>query len=494
MALAASDDTGLTRECAKMIGQEISSLGCNVDFAPVSDVNNNPNNPIINVRSFSDAPELVAKNVGPFIQGLKESKMMVSLKHFPGHGNVSEDSHTHLPCADYSLEEIKSCELIPFEEGIKEGADMIMTAHIQYPEIEKETYISKEDGKEVYLPATLSRKIMKELLRDEMGFEGLIVTDAMLMDAIATHFDPIDAATMTINADVDLLLEPVDVYKDDENDDFSDIADYINGIVARVKSGEISESELDDSVERILKCKIENGVYDNALSKTKEEMRAEAERTVASAGHLKREWEMAEECMTLIKNDDSCLPFDGNSNDKTLILYPNGDKEYTVDYALTKLEDKSLLNKSLVTAISYEELSFDDEKLQSTLKASDRIIVITMATEYNEVLGKVFDQAEGDGKKTLLLSLNMPYTASCYKNADAVLCGFCSEGNSHDEDGNGPFNLNVAVAISASFGDSVPQGKLPLIIPEISEKTDDGIIFSDKALYERGYGLMNWGE
>ena len=93
-----------------------------------------------------------------------------------------------------------------------------------------------------------------------------------------------------------------------------------------------------------------------------------------------------------------------------------------------------------------------------------------MATEYNEVLGKVFDQAEGDGKKTLLLSLNMPYTASCYKNADAVLCGFCSEGNSHDEDGNGPFNLNVAVAISASFGDSVPQGKLPLIIPEISKQ------------------------
>ena len=495
MAMAASGDTELTKEFAGIIGRELSSVGCNVDFAPVSDVNNNPNNPIINVRSFSDDPEIVAENVGPFIEGLKENNILVSLKHFPGHGNVSEDSHTHLPCSEYTLEELKSLELIPFEAGIRSGADMIMTAHIQYPEIEKETYISKEDGKEVYLPATLSRKIMHDILRGEMGFDGLIVTDAMKMDAIATHFDPIDAGTMAINADVDVLLEPVFVYKDDEIDTFNELDEYIAGLVARVESGEISESELDDSVYRIIKCKMESGIYDNALTKSREEMKADAKKTVGSAEHHEKEWEMAEKCMTLIKNDDSVLPLDGNNEEKTLLLYPNEEKEYTVDYALSRLEKDGLIDRSKVTSMSFDGLYEDDEALQSSFADSDRIIVITMVTEYNEELDKILDKADDADKKTILLSLNMPYTASCYDDVDAILCGFNSEGTAHDGDGNGPFNMNIAVAIGAIYGSSVPQGKLPLNIPEISETTDDGIVFSaEDILYKRGFGLMNWGE
>lgn len=492
MALAASDDLTMTKEYAGIIGEELSSLGINMDFAPVSDVNNNPNNPIINVRSFSDDPQLVSKNVGPFIQGLREKNILVALKHFPGHGNVSEDSHTHLPCADYTLDEIKACELIPFETGISEGAEMIMTAHIQYPKIEQDTYVSKEDGKEVYLPATLSRKIMYDMLRKDMGFDGLIVTDAMNMDAIATHFDPIDAGMMAINADVDILLEPVDVYKDDEVNTFSKVDEYVESLVGRVESGEISESELDDSVARILKYKMESGVYDNALAKTREEMKADAEKTVGSAEHHKREWEMTEKCMTLLENDDSCLPLDGNSDARSLILYPNEDKQYTVDYALTRLEKNGLLKKSQVTAINYEKLTADDEALQSALADSDQVIVITMANEYNKELDKIFDQADENDKKTILISMNTPYAATCYDDIDAILCGFNSEGNAHDEEGNGPFNMNVAVAISTVFGASVPQGKLPLNIPEISEITDDGIVFSTEIEYERGFGLMNW--
>ena len=161
-------------------------------------------------------PELTAEHVTAFIKGLNAAGISSALKHFPGHGNVDEDSHTHLPCSDLSLEELKECELVPFQAGIDAGTDMIMTAHIQFPKIEKETYVSIQDGEEILLPATLSRTIVTGLLREKMGYSGIVITDAMVMDAIDTQFDLVDASVMAINADVDILLCPVDLYKDDE--------------------------------------------------------------------------------------------------------------------------------------------------------------------------------------------------------------------------------------------------------------------------------------
>lgn len=212
MALAAAGDPALTEECADLLGQEIAALGFNMDFAPVSDVNNNPNNPIIGIRSFSDEPALASQHVTAFLRGLDKNNISAALKHFPGHGNVGEDSHTGLPSSELTVEELKACELIPFQAGIEAGADMIMTAHIQYPNIETETYISKLDEDIVHLPATLSRTIITGLLREEMGYDGIVITDSMVMDAIATHFDPADAAVLAINAGVDILLCPVDLY------------------------------------------------------------------------------------------------------------------------------------------------------------------------------------------------------------------------------------------------------------------------------------------
>lgn len=151
MALAATGNISLTEESAKMLGDEIKALGFNMDFAPVSDVNSNPANPIIGVRSFSDDPEIAAEYVTAFMKGLDSAGISAAFKHFPGHGNVGEDSHTHLPCSDFSLEEIKKCDLIPFQAGIDQGTDMIMTAHIQYPQIEKETYVSVQDNQEICL-------------------------------------------------------------------------------------------------------------------------------------------------------------------------------------------------------------------------------------------------------------------------------------------------------------------------------------------------------
>ncbi len=142
MALAATGDPSNAKEMAELYGKEMGLLGINTDFAPVVDVNNNPNNPIIGIRSFSDSPKMVAEYGISYIEGLHETGTIATLKHFPGHGNTDTDSHTGFPLIDSTYEELKEFELIPFQKTIDAGADMVMTAHIQYPQIEKETYTS----------------------------------------------------------------------------------------------------------------------------------------------------------------------------------------------------------------------------------------------------------------------------------------------------------------------------------------------------------------
>ena len=156
MALTATGDPANAGTAAGCIGEELSLLSINTDFAPVLDVNNNPANPVIGPRSFSDDPAVVAEYGVRYLQGLMDTGTIVSLKHFPGHGDVAVDSHTGFPVLEKTYEELKECELIPFQAAIDAGADMVMTAHIQYPKIETRTYTSTGTGEEVCLPATLS--------------------------------------------------------------------------------------------------------------------------------------------------------------------------------------------------------------------------------------------------------------------------------------------------------------------------------------------------
>ena len=484
MALAATGDTSLTEESAKMLGDEIRALGFNMDFAPVSDVNSNPANPIIGVRSFSDDPELVAEHVTAFIKGMDSAKISTALKHFPGHGNVGEDSHTHLPCSDFSLEEIKACDLIPFQAGIDAGSDMIMTAHIQFPKIEKKTYVSIKDGEEITLPATLSRTIITGLLREQMGYNGIVITDAMEMDAIAAHFDPLDAAVMAINADVDILLCPVELYKDGEVNTFPDVDKYMEGLLARVEAGDIREEELDNSVYRILKLKKERD-----LQVPSEQQIAQAADAVGTGANHKREWEIAQAGMTLLKNENGALPLDKEQS--VLILYPAEKRGPSVEYAVSRLEKEGLLDASKVTSMCYADLAAENTDLQLALAKADKLVVLSQSTVRNEEIVKLIDEAHQSGKQAVLLCLNLPYDAACYEEADAVLCAYQPYGSAHDEEGNGPFNLNVAVAICTAFNQSVPSGVLPVNVPKVEVK-DGEVSFLDEYLYERGYGLKEW--
>ena len=426
-----------------------------------------------------------------FIKGLDAAGIATALKHFPGHGNVGEDSHTHLPCSEFDLEAIQNCDLIPFQAGIDQGTDMIMTAHIQYPKIEKETYTSIQDGQEITLPATLSHTIITGLLREQMGYDGVVITDAMEMDAIAAHFDPVDAAVLAINAGVDILLCPVDLYKDQNTNTFATADAYLADLAARVEAGDVKEEELDDSVYRILKLKKEKGIVKDAEQVSVEEQIAQAEAAVGTAEHHAREWEIAQAGMTLLKNEEHALPL--TKEESVLILYPSETRQPSVEYAVSRLQKEGLLDSSKVTVMCYENLAKDDPDLAKALADAGKVIVLSQAVSRNEVIAGAMDQVHKAGGQVVLLSLNLPYDAACYEEADAVLCAYQPYGSAHDAEGNGPFNLNVAVALCTAYNEAVPSGTLPVNVPKVSGEGEN-ITFEDELLYERGFGLEIWGD
>ncbi len=218
----------LTRKVGGVTGRELSAVGINVDYAPVLDVNSNPNNPVIGKRSFSKDPTITHKMGIAFAEGLAESHVAAVYKHFPGHGDTSVDSHVNLPVVNKTRAELDAVELVPFKEAIKNGAEMIMVAHIALPQITGDK-----------TPATLSHKITTELLRDELGFKGLIVTDGLNMGALVKNYKDSEIYWRAVEAGADLLLLPSN----------PDVA------IASIKE-HISEARIDESVRRILHYKL----------------------------------------------------------------------------------------------------------------------------------------------------------------------------------------------------------------------------------------------
>ncbi|MCT4793691.1 glycoside hydrolase family 3 N-terminal domain-containing protein, partial [Exiguobacterium artemiae] len=206
MALGATRSPAYAEAAGGIIGSELHALGINVNFGPVLDVNNNPGNPVIGVRSFSSDPNLVGELGSAMTRGIQEQGVVATAKHFPGHGDTAVDSHYGLPVVDKSLAELKQLELIPFKRAVAEGIDMVMTGHIGMPQIEDEVVESTQGT--FPLPATLSDDVITGVLREELGYQGLVVTDALNMQAIADNFTESEAVIKTFKAGVDIALMP----------------------------------------------------------------------------------------------------------------------------------------------------------------------------------------------------------------------------------------------------------------------------------------------
>ena len=259
MALGATNDSYNAQIAGEIIGSELSSLGINTDLAPVVDVNNNPANPVIGLRSYGDDPIQVGHMAAAEIKGLAKYHVIGCVKHFPGHGDVATDSHYGLPVVNKDKDMLLKNELMPYQVAINEGIDMIMSAHILYPQLDNSTVYSNKTGQQEKLPSTLSHKIITDLLKDELGFKGVVVTDAMNMKGISNTFDQVQAAQLAINAGVDMLCMPCELKS---KADLNNLDAIINGIEKAVQDGEISESRLNDGVRRILTLKENKGILD----------------------------------------------------------------------------------------------------------------------------------------------------------------------------------------------------------------------------------------
>ncbi len=231
-AIAQSGDESQAFAAGKTIGAYLSAYGLDIDFAPVADVNTNPKNPVIGDRAFGDDPAVAAGMVKQVIAGLHESGAASCVKHFPGHGDTATDTHTGYAETLKTWDEISACEMIPFRAGIEAGTDFVMTAHIAAPNV---------TGSDE--PATMSYTLLTEKLRGELGFQGLIITDALAMGAIREKYSSSQACVQCILAGADILLMPYDYFE------------AFDGVVQAVENGVIPESRIDESVYRVLSFK-----------------------------------------------------------------------------------------------------------------------------------------------------------------------------------------------------------------------------------------------
>lgn len=235
MLIGATKNKEYAKEAGRITGKELRALGINMNLAPVLDVNSNPDNPVIGVRSYSSNPCMVKDFGISMMKGLMESGVMATVKHFPGHGDTKVDSHLELPVVEKSLEELMECELIPFQSAILQGAPCLMTSHILFPKLEKEKK-----------PATMSKAILTNLLRDKLGFKGLIVTDCLEMSAIKSYYGTAYGAVEAVKAGAQILCISHTAEL---------VIETIEEIEAAVEAGEIPMEVIDKAVENILAYK-----------------------------------------------------------------------------------------------------------------------------------------------------------------------------------------------------------------------------------------------
>ncbi len=492
MALGAINDLSVTKEVASMMGAELSALGINADFAPDVDVNSNPANPVIGVRSFADDAQTVAAHGSAFVEALNDAGVISTLKHFPGHGDTDTDSHTGLPCINKTYAELKQNELIPFRACINAGSQMIMTAHIEYPQIETTTYTSKQTGEEIYLPATLSKTIITVILRGDMGYDGVVITDAMEMDAISKHFDKYDAAKLAIEAGVDILLMPVDTTT---AEGFAEMDTYISTLAQMANDGEISMDKIDAAVLRILKLKEDNNLF-TAYDGSDIESRVEyAINNVGTKESHDKEWEITKKAMTLVKNDDNTLPLT-TTNQKTIVLVPYDDETIPMNYAVRKLtQDGKLPEGAEVVAYSYRNKTADD--VLPMIEGADNVVFMSEVYGAYALKGDIAKMAdtladtihENDGK-FIVMSVSLPYDVARFQKADAIMIAYLPRSMTVDPEDKvtdiQQYGPNMPVALYMMFSkDDAPTAKLPINIPQL----DESYSFTETVLYERGFGL-----
>jgi beta-N-acetylhexosaminidase len=394
---------------SSVIAEELLALGFNNNYAPVIDVNTNPENPVINTRSFGENPLNVAKLGVAVVNGLQDKGIMATLKHFPGHGDTNVDSHLGLPRVDHSIETIKRIDLLPFQYAIDNSEPaMIMTAHIQYPALDSSTFTNKI-GETIIKPATMSRKILTNLLRDEMGFNGIIATDALDMAGIAHFYEPVTATVETFLAGSDLALMPYTIRVPSDIDKFKQfIKDVASALKEKINNNEFSLEEIDASVDRINFYKDKYIPFNKQQNKTNEERLIKANAFIHSKANKNLQQVLANQSATIIKNEDNLLPLSLQKIKHIKLIVMDEIEQQALEFAIQqtqlKLEPQTLQSPVVISTIvatsSQESNSNISSSINSNQKADLVIAVVDVKIVSIVDMGATSDVSTEEKRKS----------------------------------------------------------------------------------------------
>lgn len=442
MAFGAAGDPALARFEGQVTAREARALGVHWLFFPVADVNNNPDNPIINIRSYGEDPKQVSALVTAFIEGTRADpryRVLTTAKHFPGHGDTAVDTHLNLAVINATREQLENVELAPFRAAIQAGVDAIMTAHIAVPALAPAN-----------VPATLSPAILTGLLRNEMGFKGIIVTDALEMGGIAQGYSGGEAAVLALEAGADALVMPPDPEA------------AVKAILAAVQSGRLTRARIDESLARLLAAKereglARRGVVDLEAISDQIDMPEDQDRAQEIAGRA----------VTLLKNDGGLVPLRAPAKTCFLTLAESHYSSQGLEFAQqVRRREKNAMVIPLDASMPGPALDAAVQKIASCETFAVAAFGSVAAYRGDVALGgdfpRLLDALFATGKPVVLIALGNPYLVRNFPKAAAFLLTFSTVPPSE------------TAAVEALFGESPIRGHTPVSIPGVA-KLGDGI-------------------
>jgi beta-glucosidase-like glycosyl hydrolase/CubicO group peptidase (beta-lactamase class C family) len=459
MALGASVNSAYAYEMGRAISIESRLIGVHQNFAPVADINNNELNPVINIRSFSESRYTVSEMASSFILGSKHENVIATIKHFPGHGDTEIDSHTDLPIITGSKDHLMQMELYPFINAIESGVQSIMVGHLGVPVYDT-------------LPASLSKIIVSDLLIKTLGFDGLIVTDAMNMDAINKYYELEEAVLLALKAGNDIILMPPDP------------VGAINTIYESVTNGVITEERINHSVRKILAAKRWANIGDADLSDSQSIVA-----DIQNDEHILLAEEIARKSITLLRNEDNLIPLDLNLyNNISCITITEGDGGETATYSRDALRNRiGNIDNHLITRRS------GDWKYTGVFEAAEKADLIILPV-FSEVQLKddkspVFEKQKQFIQKilnlripTIFISFKNPYLLTTYKNIKTYLNTYSYS------------DVSQAACLKAVMGEIDIAGRLPVSMPNAEFHIGMGERLKKSSSTKLTYALSNDNE
>jgi beta-N-acetylhexosaminidase len=429
MALGAAGDPELARRAGKALGKDLRIFGFNMNLAPVLDVNSNPDNPVIGIRSFGEHADAVADLGIAYVDGMQSEGVLAVAKHFPGHGDTDSDSHYHLPVLPHDKQRLDEVELVPFAKGFAEGLDAIMTAHIALPAL------AAPDDAEKNLPATLNPRVLTGILRDELSYDGLVITDGLEMQGIVQRFGAGEAAVRAVNAGADVVM--VLWYPEKKRE-------VRESLLAAVQNGRIPQWRIDQAVRRVLVAKAKRGIFQRPLLPVKEALRElqKADRSVVA--------EIAERAITVVKND-SVLPLKPGAH-RVVVA--------STEPLFAEVLAKKLGAKAMTMPLepTKERTAADATKLVELAKDADVVVIAMETLDHRAVVEKVRQSLPN--VRVVVVSFGSPYLATRLPPVDAYVCAF------------GWREESERAAALAVVDELKATGKLPVTLPSPTKSAE----------------------